>query len=99
MAMMHRDQFNRFLFDSVALFIPTSLCDTSEHCVCYLIGRGSIRACHCDLWAPDDSDENLLTSKTFLLLLLAAQTQSCIYGFGSLSELLCSRRDTCRGFF
>lgn len=67
--MMHGDQFNSFLLDFVALFIRTPLCDTSEHCVCYLIGRGSIGAHVCALRAPDDSAENLLTTETCLLLL------------------------------
>lgn len=67
MAMMHRDQFNRLLFDFVALFVPLSLCDTSEHCVCYLIGKGRIRAHFCDLRAPGDSAENLSTIEKLFL--------------------------------
>lgn len=89
---MHGDQFNSFLFHFVALFIPPSLCDTSEHCVCCLIGRGSIRAYLCDIRAPDDSDENLLTTETFLLLplKLSVTTMASVI-LRALSELRMSR--------
>lgn len=37
--------------------------------VCCLIGRGRVRAHLCDLRAPDDSDENLLTTESLALML------------------------------